>query len=210
MEQKTSGWLIKEGGSWKSWKKRWFELEDTTLYYYKDETKKQLMGTMSIACATFIGCVDDYHKKFDNLIRITTPARTFHLSAPNEEERLLWLTAIMVKSMDYLKTPNTVVTVSQKDFDVKCLLGKGAYGKVFLVEMNSTKEIFAMKTIEKKQIIEYEEIEHTMSERRILSQLHHPFLVNLHYSFQTPTHLFYIIDYCPGGEFYYYLQKMDL
>ena len=42
MDQKTSGWLIKEGGSWKSWKRRWFELEDTTLYYYKDETKKQL------------------------------------------------------------------------------------------------------------------------------------------------------------------------
>jgi serine/threonine protein kinase len=35
----------------------------------------------------------------------------------------------------------------------------------------------------------------------------HPFLVNLHYSFQSPTHLHYVIDYCPGGELYFRLIK---
>ncbi|EDR25968.1 hypothetical protein, conserved [Entamoeba dispar SAW760] len=209
MEEKTQGWLMKEGGSWKSWKKRYFELDNDTLSYYKEQDKKTLMGIINLSLATHIIAVDNYHKKYENIIRICTPSRTFHLSAANEEDRLLWLTSIICHSQqsNIYKSKITKETVTQKDFDVKCLLGKGAYGKVFLVEMISTHEIFAMKTIEKKQIIEYEEIEHTMSERRILSKLRHPFLVNLYYSFQTPTHLFYIIDYCPGGEFYYYLQK---
>ncbi|ELP94179.1 hypothetical protein EIN_185860 [Entamoeba invadens IP1] len=209
MDAPKSGWLMKEGGGWKSWKKRFFVLDGATLTYYKDDTKKLMMGTINLALATHIVCVDDYHKKFNNIIRICTPARTFHLSAPTEDERLMWLATLMFHSemSSVYKPVVTTEPVTQKDFDVKCLLGKGAYGKVFLVEMKSTHEVYAMKTIEKKQIIEYEEIDHTMSERRILSKLHHPFLVNLYYSFQTPTHLFYIIDYCPGGEFYYYLQK---
>ena len=209
MEGKTNGWLMKEGGSWKSWKHRYFELEKAKLSYYKEEAKKQQMGTINLALATNISAVMDYHKKYLNIIRIITPSRTYHLSCPNETEQLQWLSSLMLsfEESNICKPRLSTVPVTQKDFDVKCLLGKGAYGKVFLVEMTSTNQIFAMKTIEKKQIIDCEEIEHTMSERRILSKLHHPFLVNLHYSFQTPTHLFYIIDYCPGGEFYYYLQK---
>ncbi|ELP88442.1 hypothetical protein EIN_229750 [Entamoeba invadens IP1] len=208
-QEMTCGWLMKEGGSWKSWKRRYFDLVEDNLSYYKDEAKKVLLGVVNLSLATHIVAVDNYHKKFNNIIRICTPARTFHLSAATEEERLAWLASIICRSerSSICKPRISTVPVTQKDFEIKCLLGKGAYGKVFLVEMKSTHEVFAMKTIEKKQIIEYEEIEHTMSERRILSKLHHPFLVNLYYSFQTPTHLFYIIDYCSGGEFYFYLQK---
>ncbi|KAL7721144.1 Protein kinase C [Entamoeba marina] len=203
------GYLMKEGGKIKTWKKRYFELDKSVLYYYKDDSKKTLMGTINLALATHILAIDDYHKKFNNIIRIGTPSRNFHISTPNDEERLEWLSSIICHSEEsnICKPRVSKVPVTQNDFNHICLLGKGAYGKVFLVQMKNSEEYFAMKTIEKKQVIEYEEIDHTMSERRILSKLHHPFLVNLHYSFQTPSHLFYIIDYCPGGELYYYLQK---
>ncbi|KAL7713505.1 Protein kinase C [Entamoeba marina] len=204
-----SGYLMKEGGKIKTWKKRYFELDDSLLCYYKDENKKALLGAINLSIATNILAIDNYHKKFNNIIRIITPSRNFHINPSTHEERLEWLRSLTFQSEEsnICKPRASAVPVKQKDFIHICFLGKGAYGKVFLVKMKNTDDYFAMKTIEKKQVIEYEEIEHTMSERRILSKLHHPFLVNLHYSFQTPSHLFYIIDYCPGGELYYYLQK---
>ena len=62
---------------------------------------------------------------------------------------------------------------------------------------NSINDSQQQNTIEKKQIIDCEEIEHTMSERRILSQLHHPFLVNLHYSVisSVKKNLLMVMDY---------------
>ena len=69
IEKFTSGWMMKEGGSWKSWKRRYFELEHNTLVYYKDEAKKQRMGEMNLALATNILCVPDYHKKYPYIIR---------------------------------------------------------------------------------------------------------------------------------------------
>lgn len=64
-----------------------------------------------------------------------------------------------------------------------------------------------MKVLNKKTIIERNEVEHTKSEKNILIKLSHPFLVNLHYSFQTPEKLYFIMDYVNGGELFYHLQK---
>jgi len=45
-----------------------------------------------------------------------------------------------------------------------------------------------------------------MAERRILEKLNNPFVVRLMYAFQTKERLFYVLDYCPGGELFFYLQ----
>jgi len=61
--------------------------------------------------------------------------------------------------------------------------------------------------LSKKTIIEREELEHTKAEKRILMKLQSPFLVKLHYSFQTRDKLFFVMDYINGGELFYHLQR---
>jgi len=64
-----------------------------------------------------------------------------------------------------------------------------------------------MKVLNKKNILDNNELEHTRTEKNILQKLIHPFLVNLNYSFQTSDKLYFIMDYINGGELFYHLQK---
>lgn len=73
--------------------------------------------------------------------------------------------------------------VSVDDFTVLKVLGRGAFGKVMLVEKKDTNEWFAMKTIKKDDVIEKDQLEHTKTEKMILEHVNHPFLVNLAYAF---------------------------
>ena len=49
--------------------------------------------------------------------------------------------------------------------------------------------------------------ENTLSERLILEKIKHPYIVNLHYAFQTPENLYFVIDFLNGGELYYHLRR---
>lgn len=64
-----------------------------------------------------------------------------------------------------------------------------------------------MKVLNKKNILDNNELEHTRTEKEILQRLAHPFLVNLNYSFQTNDKIYFIMDYINGGELFYHLQK---
>lgn len=63
------------------------------------------------------------------------------------------------------------------------VIGKGAYGKVILVEKKDTKVLYAMKVLKKAEIIRRNQVEHTMTERRILENVNHPFIVKMDYAF---------------------------
>lgn len=91
----------------------------------------------------------------------------------------------------------------------KCLkvLGKGAYGKVQLVEKIDTKELYAMKSLRKVDIIEQDQVEHTKAERMILAHTNHPFLVGLEYAFQTKDKLFFVLQFMRGGELFQHLKR---
>uniref|UniRef100_A0A6B2L9G5 Protein kinase domain-containing protein n=1 Tax=Arcella intermedia TaxID=1963864 RepID=A0A6B2L9G5_9EUKA len=64
-----------------------------------------------------------------------------------------------------------------------------------------------MKVLNKSTIIARNEVEHTKAEKSILVKLEFPFLVKLHYAFQTPEKLYFVMDYINGGELFYHLQK---
>jgi len=96
--------------------------------------------------------------------------------------------------------------VSVEDFNVLKVLGRGAFGKVMLVEKKDTKEIFAMKSLRKEDLIDKDQVEHTKTEKRILETINHPFLVNLEYVFQTPEKIFFIMQFMRGGELFQHLR----
>lgn len=95
-----------------------------------------------------------------------------------------------------------------QDFTMLKVIGKGSYGKVLLGKHKDTNRIFAIKVLCKDVIIKLNEVKHIMSERNVLlANVHHPFLVGLHYSFQTNTKLYFVLDYVNGGELFFHLQR---
>jgi serine/threonine protein kinase len=85
------------------------------------------------------------------------------------------------------------------------ILGVGAYGKVALVKHKKTGIRYAMKQLKIKEIERKQQHKYIMEERRILEKADHPFVVQMAYAFKTPTKLTFVLDYCPGGELFFYL-----
>ena len=87
------------------------------------------------------------------------------------------------------------------DFEFLRVIGKGSFGKVFLAHHRAEGSSYAIKVLQKRMIVQRNETKHIMSERNVLLRnLHHPFLVGLHYSFQTKDKLYFVLDYVSGGE----------
>ncbi|XP_021285889.1 phototropin-2 isoform X3 [Herrania umbratica] len=89
-------------------------------------------------------------------------------------------------------------------------LGCGDTGSVHLVELKDTGELFAMKAMEKSVMMNRNKVHRACVEREVISLLDHPFLPSLYSSFQTPTHVCLITDFCPGGELFALLDKQPM
>ena len=101
--------------------------------------------------------------------------------------------------------------VSLEDFSLIRVIGKGSFGKVTLVRKKDNSKIFAMKVLSKSNVVKRKQVEHTRTERRVLGVANHPFIVTLHYAFQTKDKLYFVLDYCPGGELFFHLSsKYDI
>ncbi|KAK2920860.1 hypothetical protein Q8A73_000345 [Channa argus] len=94
------------------------------------------------------------------------------------------------------------------DFDYLKIIGKGSFGKVLLARHKESSNYYAVKVLQKKIILKKKEQKHIMAERSVLMKnIKHPFLVGLHYSFQTTDKLYFVLDYVNGGELFYHLQR---
>ena len=95
------------------------------------------------------------------------------------------------------------------DFNLLMVLGRGAFGKVFLAELKTTKQLFAVKSIRKDILIEMDQIQSTLLEKDIMFECDHPFLVGMEYLFQNDLRLYFVMPFVRGGELYkiYQAQK---
>lgn len=99
-------------------------------------------------------------------------------------------------------------SIGLDSFYTLSVIGKGSYAKVLLVKKKDTGCLYAMKVLKKQNVERKKQENHVKTERDILVGLDDcPFIVKLFYTFQTDKKLYFILEFCPGGEIFNLLQK---
>ncbi|XP_075214362.1 protein kinase C iota type isoform X2 [Lycorma delicatula] len=97
---------------------------------------------------------------------------------------------------------------SLADFELIRVIGRGSYAKVLMVELKKTRRIYAMKVIKKALVTDDEDIDWVQTEKHVFETAsNHPFLVGLHSCFQTPSRLFFVIEFVRGGDLMFHMQR---
>uniref|UniRef100_A0A3B4T5P0 non-specific serine/threonine protein kinase n=1 Tax=Seriola dumerili TaxID=41447 RepID=A0A3B4T5P0_SERDU len=104
-------------------------------------------------------------------------------------------------SVDVTAPPQTKTkTPREEDFENIKLISNGAYGAVFLVRHKETRQRFAMKKINKQNLMLRNQIQQAFVERDILTFAENPFVVSMFCSFETRRHLCMVMEYVEGGD----------
>ncbi|KAH7097403.1 kinase-like protein [Auriculariales sp. MPI-PUGE-AT-0066] len=94
-------------------------------------------------------------------------------------------------------------------FELHRALGKGAFGKVRVVEHKRDRKLYALKYIDKNKCIAMKAVTNIVQERRLLEEIDHPFVVNMLYAFQDDENCFMVLDLMLGGDLRYHARRLN-
>ncbi len=154
-------------------------------------------------------CRNNYTRKIRN-------NKVYHNNRCDNIKHILYkdtqISNIHLASMTSLKFKRFVdddfpENVDLESFKVLECLGKGSFGEVYLVQLLSNSKYYAMKVLCKSKILSQNIVRYVVTERNVLSNIHHPYVVQLYYAFQTSEFLYLILEYCEGKDLCYHLRK---
>jgi len=96
----------------------------------------------------------------------------------------------------------------KEDFDWdEDIIGNGAFGEVKLAIDKETGVRYAVKILNKKQIVAQKKVEWVNREKFLLDRLRHPNIVSLYFTFSDPQNLYFVLEYCNNGELLDHIRK---
>jgi serine/threonine protein kinase len=101
----------------------------------------------------------------------------------------------------------TTTKINISSFRILKLLGEGSFGKVYLARRITSGKQYALKALKKRNLVVQKKLKYAVIEANILKQANNPFIINLHYAFQTLNYLYLALDYCPGRDLSYHLAR---
>ena len=105
------------------------------------------------------------------------------------------------------KITHSIEQITRNSFEFICLIGHGGFSKVWKVKWKKTHAIFALKEMSKTRIMDKKCENTILLERDLLSKMNHPFIVNMHFSFQDINSLYLVMDLITGKDLRYHLSK---
>ncbi|XP_070555597.1 rho-associated protein kinase 2-like isoform X2 [Ptychodera flava] len=97
-----------------------------------------------------------------------------------------------------------------KDFDIVKVIGRGAFGEVQLVRQKNCKRVYAMKLLNKFEMIKRSDSAFFWEERDIMAHANSQWIIQLHFAFQDDKYLFMVMDYMPGGDLVNLMSNYDV
>lgn len=76
-----------------------------------------------------------------------------------------------------------------------------------LARKKDTGRLYAIKILKKSRIAKERKIKPLLSERHVLEIINHPFVIKMHWAFQTSNELFFVMDVCTGGQLFFHMSQ---
>lgn len=139
------------------------------------------------------------------------------LRSQGREEMLDVLLTMLNRPLTHLRDGDQLIAVlscpvpfslSRDHFEFLKVIGKGGSATVLQARKLDTGQLFAVKVLNKRCLQREDKVSQSLTERSILAKMSHPFVVKLHYAFQTASDLYLVLDFCPGGELFYHLKGL--
>ena len=149
-------------------------------------------------------CID-YSKRYDKQMR-SSPTRGSVMEADSNDDQEIDMDneKLLVpkgqSSTILVPVSKPRVTINLASFEILKFLGRGSFGRVYKVRLKLNNKIYAMKVLNKELLMMKKQIKYAQAEANILKNSDHPFMLSMSFSFQTPTNLYMVIDYCSGGD----------
>lgn len=112
------------------------------------------------------------------------------------------------KESNYIRLKRCKMNKSM--FEKVAKIGIGAFGEVWLVRKTDSKQLYAMKILQKSEVLKRNQVAHVKAERDILAEADNAWVVKLYYSFQDTENLYFVMDYVPGGDLMSLLIKFGI
>ena len=179
-------------------KELWFKLVYKDLFYYKNKNEKVHRGMHNLS-GLFLQAQGlkeiDGRKMY--CFHILFPSKNRVYYCDNETEYKNWITALK-KATGYTNLLDL--------YEIKQKLGKGKFGLVKLGINKETKDKVAVKVMNKNNM-DSSDLELVRTEIEILKICQHPYIIKLYDIFENVDYIYIIMEYCPGGDLFSYLQK---
>ena len=134
-----------------------------------------------------------------------------NLFLSGQEEPIMYIASKRSTKVGTLYTKRKdIKEVLLENFQVLKVLGRGSFGKVCLVEYKPTKELYAMKCLKKDVLIDQDQIENTLLEKKILETIDHPFLVELIFCFQTEERIYFVMPFLRGCKLFQHHRRFRI